>query len=89
MARCVKCGEDVAEPAWAVYADPAFKNKPQTPFPLHPEHLADEVTPREWVSEADVGDRQVIQRADEGSDNPTVLVEGEPYQRYREVEAPE
>lgn len=36
MARCVKCGEDAAEPVWAAYADPAFDNKPPQPFALHP-----------------------------------------------------
>jgi hypothetical protein len=35
MARCVKCGDDAAEPVWAAYADPAFVHKPPQPFPLH------------------------------------------------------
>lgn len=35
MARCVKCGEDAAEPVWAAYADEAFENKPPQPFALH------------------------------------------------------
>jgi hypothetical protein len=35
MARCVKCGEDAAEPVWAAYADPAFNDKAPQPFPVH------------------------------------------------------
>jgi hypothetical protein len=35
MARCVKCGDDAAEPVWAAYADPAFVHKPPQPLPLH------------------------------------------------------
>jgi hypothetical protein len=35
MARCVKCGEDAAEPVWAAYADPAFNDKPPAALALH------------------------------------------------------
>lgn len=37
MARCVKCGEDAAEPVWAAYADPAFNAKPPAALRLHEE----------------------------------------------------
>ena len=94
MARCVKCGEEAAEPVWAVYADPAFDHKPRNDrkdaFALHPEcwNDGDVITPLTWVGQDEAGDREVLQTADENSDNPTVLVAGEPYARYRQVEAP-
>jgi hypothetical protein len=89
MPRCVNCGDEATRPVWAVYADPAFQGKQQVPFPLHRRHLDDKVTPREWVAAGDAGKRNVVARMDESSENPTALVEGKPYDRYREVEAPE
>lgn len=91
MARCVKCGREAVEPVWAVYADPAFKNKQQRPFALHEECFNDgePVTPREWVPDASVAGRTVVARADVGTDNPTALVEGDEFKRYQRADAPE
>lgn len=52
---CVNCGEPVAEPVWATYADEAFKDKQKYPFPLHDECFNRDkvVTISEWVPDPD------------------------------------
>lgn len=81
MARCVNCGEDVTRPVWAEYADPAFENKRQDPFPLHGKCFtaSETITATEW------------RPANEGptQENPSglELVEFD-MTRYRKVDAP-
>lgn len=73
--RCGNCGEGVARPVWAVYADEGFAGKQLDPMPLHPKCFKanERITASRW------------ERPDDGDD--LELVEFE-MTRYRKVEAP-
>jgi hypothetical protein len=101
MARCVKCGDEAAKPVWAVYADPAFDRKQQTPFPLHARcfNESETITAAEWTEiEAHEVEIEVPDPDSDDDDATTTvtvmepqraeLVEIENAPRYRKVEAP-